>query len=106
MCILLPVSRRALLRTGGFFVATAGMAGFGLSARAQHHIAKTEAKYQDRSNGIQRCEICLQFQPPDRCQSVQGDIGPNGWCQFLQRRKMLNSGFSARTALGSESSNG
>jgi hypothetical protein len=87
MGILLPLSRRALLRTGGSFVAAAGVLDFGTATRAQQRIAKSEAKYQDRPNGIQHCEICLQFQLPNRCQLVQGDISPNGWCQFFAAKE-------------------
>ena len=87
MLILLRLSRRALLCTGGSFVATACVHGFDAGAQVPNRIAKSEAKYQDRPNGIQHCEICLQFQPPNRCQLVQGDISPNGWCQFFAAKE-------------------
>lgn len=54
---------------------------------AQERISKTAAKYQDHPNGQQRCEICLQFNPPDRCKLVDGAIGPHGWCQFFAARE-------------------
>jgi len=63
------------------------MHGFDAGAQAPQGIAKSEAKYQDRPNGIQHCEICLQFQPPNRCKLVQGDISPNGWCQFFAAKE-------------------
>ena len=85
--MLSPLSRRMLVRTVGRTLAAAAMARFVSGARAQQKIAKADAKYQDQPNGIQRCEICLQFRPPDRCQLVDGDISPHGWCQFFAARE-------------------
>ncbi|MGB8182059.1 MAG: hypothetical protein WCF13_06800, partial [Stellaceae bacterium] len=47
---------------------------------------KEQAQYQDHPKGQQRCEICVNFQPPNRCAFVQGDISPKGWCQFFAAR--------------------
>ena len=52
-------------------------------AAAQQKLTKMVAKYQDHPNGQQRCEICLQFEPPDKCHLVEGEISPYGWCQFF-----------------------
>ena len=83
----MEVSRRALLKAGGVSAAAAVSATIGFPAGAEPQIAKPDAKYQDHRNGIQRCEICLQFQPPNRCQLVKGDISPNGWCQFFAAKE-------------------
>lgn len=85
MFILWRLSRRAMLCSIGSLAASVVV--FGTGARAQQRLAKSEAKYQYRPNGIQRCEICLQFQPPNRCQLVEGDISPNGWCQFFAAKE-------------------
>lgn len=85
--MLSPLSRRMLVGTVGRTLAGAAMFRFVSGARAQQKISKADAKYQDRPNGIQRCEICLQFRPPDRCQLVDGDISPHGWCQFFAARE-------------------
>ncbi len=87
MRIPLKLSRRALVRMVGLAVATASATVFGSGARAQQRIGKAEAKYQDRPHDIQRCEICVQFQPPNRCQLVEGDISPHGWCQFFAAKE-------------------
>jgi hypothetical protein len=50
-------------------------------------IKKTEALYQQQPKGQQRCEICLQFEAPDRCRIVQAPINPKGWCQFFAARE-------------------
>jgi predicted outer membrane lipoprotein len=44
-------------------------------------------KYQSTQNGQQRCEICLQFEPPDHCKIVQSPITPHGWCQYFAARE-------------------
>ncbi len=55
-------------------------------SRAQQKLTKAVAKYQDHPNGQQRCEICLQFEPPNQCHLVEGEISPHGWCQFFAAR--------------------
>ena len=55
-------------------------------ARADDKVSKATAKYQDRPNGQQRCEICVNFQPPKSCRFVAGDISPKGWCQYFAAR--------------------
>jgi hypothetical protein len=46
-----------------------------------------EAQYQQQPKGQQRCEICLQFNPPNTCKIVQAPINPKGWCQFFAARE-------------------
>jgi hypothetical protein len=50
-------------------------------------IPQSEAQYQQQPKGQQRCEICLQFNPPNRCKIVRGKINPQGWCQFFAARE-------------------
>jgi len=50
-------------------------------------ITQAEARYQQQPKGQQRCEICLQFNPPSACKIVQGPINPRGWCQFFAARE-------------------
>jgi len=81
-----PVSRRTLLAGTAITVAVTAAQGLSHSARADDKATKEQAKYQDHPNGQQRCEICVNFQPPNRCAFVQGDISPKGWCQFFAAR--------------------
>jgi hypothetical protein len=78
------IDRRIVLRgpLALFAVLLPGRRGF-----AQEKVAKTDAEYQDRPKGQQRCEICLQFQPPGSCKLVAGQISPHGWCQFFAARE-------------------
>ncbi len=86
------VSRRGMLEIA--LVAAASVAeGLASPARAQpglseeQKIKQADAKYQTTPNGQQRCEICLQFEPPDHCKIVQSPISANGWCQYFAARE-------------------
>ncbi len=81
-------SRRALLAGTALTVAVTATQGLsrGALAQEQEKVSKAEAKYQDQPKGQQRCEICVNFQPPNQCRFVQGDISPKGWCQFFAAR--------------------
>jgi hypothetical protein len=69
--------RRALLGVG---LAAAGGAICARSAAQQSKISKTQAKYQDKPKGEQRCDGCAHFLAPDGCKLVEGKISPSGWC--------------------------
>ena len=80
-------SRRALLG-GASLVIGSGIAwSLPPDAAAQEKVSKGQAKYQDHQNGPQRCEICVNFQPPNRCRFVVGQISPKGWCQFFAAKE-------------------
>lgn len=79
-------SRRDLMRTIGIVAALASTA-FPIYAQAQQQkISKSEAKYQDKPNGSQRCQMCQHFQAPNQCQLVEGGISPNGWCENFKAK--------------------
>jgi hypothetical protein len=52
-------------------------------AQAQHKIGQEDAKYQDTPKGPQQCDGCINFQPPNACKFVEGEIKPGGWCQLF-----------------------
>ena len=82
------ISRRALL--GGATLAVGAAATIGASTRraaAQQKVSQADAKYQDQPKGQQRCEICLNFQPPNVCQFVESPISPKGWCQYFAAKE-------------------
>ena len=49
-------------------------------ASAQQKASKEAMKYQDKPNGDQRCDNCMQFQAPSSCKVVDGTISPQGYC--------------------------
>jgi hypothetical protein len=81
------MSRRVLLW------GAASALGLGANCKTAHNVAaqekvsKTEARYQPQPRGQQRCEICLNFQPPNQCRFVEGQISPKGWCQFFAAKE-------------------
>jgi hypothetical protein len=78
----LPSRRGMLAGTAlAFGVAAAGVTAG--PALAQQKISQANAKYQDHPNGEARCDQCLQFQAPNSCKLVDGEIKPDGWCQLF-----------------------
>jgi hypothetical protein len=81
------IPRRALLRGAALAVGAAATIMASRSAAAQQKVSHTDAKYQYQPKGQQRCEICLNFQPPNACQFVESPISPKGWCQFFAAKE-------------------
>ncbi len=86
------LSRRSLLeRAASIAVSAWAMIGLTFRARADvseaEKISQADAKYQSTPNGQQRCEICLQFEPPDHCKIVRSPISATGWCQYFAARE-------------------
>lgn len=82
-----PIGRRAVLWRTAQAVAAAAAFVVGRRAAAQQKASKQEAKYQDQPKGQQRCDICVNFQPPDQCRFVSGTISKTGWCQFFAAKE-------------------
>ncbi len=86
------ISRRALLETT-LTIAAAVSGRLAVPARAQEAVSESEkithadAHYQLVPKGQQRCEICLQFEPPGRRKIVQSPIYRKGWCQYFAARE-------------------
>jgi len=80
------ISRRVVL-TGTVLGLGAAAAAVAVSqAAAQQKISQADAKYQGTPKGDQHCDGCVNFQPPNACKFVQGDISPSGWCQLFARK--------------------
>jgi hypothetical protein len=80
------ISRRAILTGTAFALGGAVAAATVSRAAAQQKISQTDAKYQGTPNGDQRCGGCYNFQPPNACKFVQGDVSPSGCASCLPRR--------------------
>jgi hypothetical protein len=71
------ISRRALFESAGMAIGLAiangptPPASAGEVIKDEDKIKKPDAKYQDKPKGQQRCEICLNFQPPSTCKIVR-----------------------------------
>jgi hypothetical protein len=87
------LSRRALIWSGGLEISALIAGSHAPPTVADEELSEadkikqTDAHYQRYPKGPQRCQICLQFNPPDKCKIVQGPIIPQGWCQFFAARE-------------------
>ncbi len=75
--VALPLSRRTLL------IAAAYVAGGGRIAAAAGKRSQAGVAYQDHPHGLERCEICAPFLPPDQCRLVVGPVSRQGWCNVF-----------------------
>ncbi|HEV2303159.1 MAG TPA: NUDIX domain-containing protein [Stellaceae bacterium] len=54
---------------------------------AEPTMPKGRAGSRDRSEDEKRCEVCTMFRAPDRCTLVEGEISPEGVCDYFEPRK-------------------
>ena len=73
-------SRRNILRAGAAIIAV-GVGVKHAAAEETQKIEKSLVGYQEKPNANgQHCSVCANFQPPNACAIVAGEINPNGWC--------------------------
>jgi len=77
------ISRRVALSGAALALGAAAIAKAVSQAAAQQKISQADAQYQGTPKGDQHCDGCVNFQPPNACKFVQGDISPSGWCQLF-----------------------
>ena len=83
-----PLCRRAFLQSAAGAVGSVTLSAALNNANAAPKISKQAVAYQDQPDGDKRCERCTQFQPPDGCKMVEGQISPQGSCRiFIPSRK-------------------
>jgi hypothetical protein len=82
------LSRRVLFqRVATCAVGSSIACGFGLNrAVAQAKVPQKTVAYQDKPKGTQRCDGCSNFQPPNGCKLVEGEISPQGWCSLFTKK--------------------
>jgi hypothetical protein len=80
------LSRRAALAGTALVLGAAAAATAVSQSPAQQKISQADAKYQATPRGDQRCDACVNFQPPNACKFVQGDISASGWCQLFAKK--------------------
>ena len=77
------ISRRVVLTGTALALGAAAAATAVSQAVAQQKISQADAKYQATPKGDLHCDGCVNFQPPNGCKFVQGEISANGWCQLF-----------------------
>jgi hypothetical protein len=80
------ISRRAALAGTALVLGAAVATTAVTESSAQQKISQADAKYQATPKGDQRCDGCVNFQPPNACKFVEGDISPSGWCQLFVKK--------------------
>ena len=79
-------SRRVVLTGAALALGAAAAATAVSQSAAQQKISQANAKYQSTPKGDQRCDVCVNFQPPNACKFVEGDISPSGWCELFAKK--------------------
>lgn len=77
------LSRRAALTAAMLALSTTTAAMVSRQAAAQQKLTQAIAKYQATPKGNDHCGVCANFQAPNACKFVQGEISPTGWCQLF-----------------------
>ena len=84
----IDLSRRVFFRRVATYGVGAAMIhglGFNLAA-AQAKVPQKSVSYQAKPKGTQRCDGCSNFQPPNGCKVVEGEISPEGWCSLFAKK--------------------
>ncbi len=74
------VTRRGAL----YALAGAAVAADAGRALAKGKRSKADVEYQETPHGVERCEICAPFLPPDQCRTVVGPVSRQGWCKIYE----------------------
>ncbi|HEY1928914.1 MAG TPA: hypothetical protein VGG92_15735 [Caulobacteraceae bacterium] len=86
---VIGATRRQLLGRAALAAGLAGVASAGLSHRAVAAAVKLrpgDIGYQTSPKGNARCELCVNWQAPNACKVVSGEISPTGWCGLFVRK--------------------
>jgi len=61
--------------------------GVGLNpATAEAKVPQNAVSYQDKPKDTQRCDGGKNFQSPNACKMVEGEISPQGWCYLFTKK--------------------
>jgi hypothetical protein len=55
-------------------------------ASAQAKVPQKAVSYQEKPKDAQRCDGCVNFQAPNACKLVDGQISPQGWCALFMKK--------------------
>jgi hypothetical protein len=47
---------------------------------------QSDVAYQPGPNGGKSCNQCSNWQPPNACKLVSGEISPSGWCSLFKAK--------------------
>lgn len=95
------LSRRRLLQcAAGTIGGAAAIAVRTEPASAVLKISKAAVAYQDHPEDDKRCGKCLQFQAPDSCRMVDGQISPQGFCRIFMAARQATRPMHTAPPIG------
>jgi hypothetical protein len=74
---------------GAVAIATGALLSDAITARsalADSKIPQSQAGYKSSPSGGNRCDLCVQFQPPSACKIVAGQVSRSGSCNFFAHK--------------------
>jgi hypothetical protein len=77
------ISRRVVLTGTALALGAVAAATAVTCASAQQKVSQADAKYQATPKDGQQCDGCVQFQAPNACKLVDGNIAATGWCSLF-----------------------
>ena len=77
------ISRRFVLTGTALALGAVAAGAAATCARAQQKVSQADAKYQGTPKDGQQCDGCVQFQAPNACKLVDGNVAAAGWCQLF-----------------------
>ena len=77
------ISRRVVLTGTALALGAAASGAAATCASAQQKVSQADAKYQATPKDGQQCDACVQFQAPNACKLVEGNIAAAGWCTLF-----------------------
>jgi hypothetical protein len=77
------ISRRLMLTGTALAIGAVASAAAVTCASAQQKVSQADAKYQATPKDGQQCDGCVQFQAPNACKLVDGNIAATGWCTLF-----------------------
>ena len=81
------ISRRVFFqRVATYGVGAAIINGVGVSLAAATKVSQKSVSYQTSPKDAQHCDGCNNFQAPNACKMVEGEISPQGWCSLFAKK--------------------
>jgi hypothetical protein len=78
-------TRRRLIASGAAAAVIGSSVATSRATAGAHKLSPADISYQPTPKAGQRCDLCVNWRPPDGCKVVDGAISPSGWCPLFAR---------------------
>ena len=65
---------------------------------ADEKVSQASVEYQAYPYHNARCDHCVHFIPPDKCEHVEGPINKHGWCKRFEKGKARGRLYGRKAA--------